>query len=77
MEVVSHHPNGRIFQICLSSLPKSYERPVDVRRRGARRPALADFTGLIVRLKTAKGRHKVFDLAGRRCFVGFEVALDA
>jgi len=32
---------------------------------------------LIVRLKTAKGGHKVFDLAGRRGFAVFEVALYA
>src|ERR1700739_165709 len=29
------------------------------------------------RLETAKGCHKVFDLAGRRGFTGFEVALNA
>jgi hypothetical protein len=28
-------------------------------------------------LETAKGCHKVFDLAGRRGFAGFEVALNA
>jgi hypothetical protein len=31
----------------------------------------------IVRLETAKGRHKVLDLASRRGFAGFEVALNA
>jgi len=29
------------------------------------------------RLETAKGCHKVIDLAGRRSLTGFEVALDA
>jgi hypothetical protein len=38
---------------------------------------LVDFRGLIVRLETAKGGHKVFDIAGRRRFAGFEVALNA
>jgi hypothetical protein len=32
--------------------------------------------GLIVRLETAKGCHKVFDLADRRGFAEFEVALN-
>ncbi len=39
--------------------------------------ATLTFRGLIVRLETAKGGHKVFDLAGRRRFAGFEVALNA
>ena len=30
----------------------------------------------IVRLETAKHRHKVFDLAGRRGFTGFKIALE-
>jgi hypothetical protein len=30
-----------------------------------------------VRLETAKGRHKVYDLAGGRGFAGFKVALNA
>ena len=30
-----------------------------------------------VRLETSKGCHKVVDLAGRRGFAGFEVALNA
>src|ERR1700730_4736563 len=33
--------------------------------------------GPIVRLETAKGCHKVFDLAGRGGFAGFEGALNA
>src|SRR5580658_4757216 len=37
----------------------------------------ADFRKPIVRLETAKGRHKVLDLASRRGFAGFEVALNA
>jgi hypothetical protein len=36
-----------------------------------------DFRGLIVRLETAKGGHKVFDLAGRGSFAGFKVAFNA
>ncbi len=39
--------------------------------------AMPTFRGLIVRLETAKGGHEVFDLAGRRGFAGFEVALNA
>ena len=31
----------------------------------------------LARLKTAKGCHEVFDLASRRGFTGFEVALNA
>jgi hypothetical protein len=31
----------------------------------------------ILRLKTANGCHKGFDLAGRRGFAGFEIALNA
>ena len=37
----------------------------------------AAFRKPIVRLETAKGRHKVLDLASRRGFAGFEVALNA
>jgi hypothetical protein len=37
----------------------------------------ADFRKPIVRLETAKGRHKVLDLASRRGFAGLEVALNA
>jgi hypothetical protein len=36
----------------------------------------ADFRKPIVRLETAKGRHKVLDLASRRGFAGFEIALN-
>ena len=37
----------------------------------------ADFRKPIVRLETAKGRHKVLDLASQRGFARFEVALNA
>jgi hypothetical protein len=33
--------------------------------------------GLLVRLEASKGCHKIIDLAGRRVFTGFEVALNA
>ena len=76
LEVVFNHPNDRISQICLSSLPKSYDRPVDARGEVHGGPHGSDSMELL-RLEVTKGRHKVFDLAGRRCFAGFEVALDA
>ena len=37
----------------------------------------ADFREPFVPLEAAKGCHKILDLAGRRCFAGFEVVLDA
>ena len=37
----------------------------------------AAFRKPIVRLETAKSRHKVLDLASRRGFAGFEVVLNA
>jgi hypothetical protein len=33
--------------------------------------------GIDIRLETSKSCHKVFDLAGRRHFAGFKVALNA
>jgi hypothetical protein len=37
----------------------------------------AGFKGRMVRSETAKGGHKVFDLAGRGGFAGFKVAFNA
>src|ERR1019366_9229249 len=55
----------------------SYQFEVASNRSNRDHIPQVDFKGPIVRLETAKGCHKVFDLAGRRGFAGFEVALDA
>jgi hypothetical protein len=60
-----------------TAVRNSYQFDVAANRSNRDHIPQVDFKGPIVRLETAKGCHKVFDLAGRRGFAGFEVALDA
>jgi hypothetical protein len=67
---------GRILRVIMSSLGHSTKfalrtSPLCTERLRCR----LQETNL--RLETAKGRHKVLDLANRRGFAGFEVALNA
>jgi hypothetical protein len=79
---VVHHPSSNRNSAC------GHQGTVQEEERGCYetlRPALcrsgllaiSDFRGVIVRSEVAKGCHKVFDLAGRRGFAGFKVALNA
>src|ERR1700750_909286 len=69
---------------CGASLKRSPGRSVESATTGSLRKREGVETACHVssdsetpRLETAKGCHKVIDLAGRRCLTGFEVALNA